>query len=237
MKEKRSTLVILNIPVEIIWKKVKNINLRVYPPDGQVRMSVPHGIGESTVKTFILKKMEWIHSKQAMFQRQPLIAKKQMHTGEIHTLWGNSYRLHVIEQVSSPKVWLGVDKTLIMQIQPGMGRDQRQVLLEDWYRRQLKKVIPDFISHWEPVLGVHVKEWKVRKMKTRWGSCNIQAQRIWFNLELAKKPLKCLEYIVVHEMNHLLERYHNARFYRLMDSWMPDWRDYKELLNQIPDIQ
>ncbi len=117
-----------------------------------------------------------------------------------------------------------------MQIQPGMDRDERQVLLEDWYRRQLKKVIPDFISRWEPVLGVHVKEWRVRKMKTRWGSCNIQAQRIWLNLELAKKPLKCLEYIIVHEMNHLLERYHNTRFYRLMDSWMPDWRDYKELL-------
>ncbi|KUK55632.1 MAG: Uncharacterized protein XD77_0359 [Marinimicrobia bacterium 46_47] len=153
-----------------------------------------------------------------------------MYTGEIHTFWGNPYRLHVIEQASPPQVWLGDEKTLIMQIQAGMDRDERKVLLEDWYRRQLKKVIPDFISHWEPVLGVHVKEWRVKKMKTRWGSCNIQAQRIWLNLELAQRPPKCLEYIVVHEMTHLLERYHNARFYRLMDSWMPDWRDYKELL-------
>lgn len=230
MKKKNNTLIIQDIPVEIVRKRVKNFNLRIYPPDGRVRITVPARIDDESVRLLVVKKMDWIRKKQTLLQRQVKQPFHKMISGEIHTFWGDPYRLHVMEQVSPPKVWIGDEKTLIMQIQSGLGRNERKVLLEDWYRRQIKKVIPDLISHWEPVLGVHVKEWRVRKMKTRWGTCNIRAGRIWLNLELAKKPQKCLEYIIVHEMTHLLERYHNARFYQFMDSWMPDWRDYKELL-------
>ncbi len=154
-----------------------------------------------------------------------------MKTGEIHYVWGEPYCINIHEHYGLPRVWTD-NQILEMRIRPGTGRDKRISILEDWYRQQLKQQIPPLISLWEPLIGVSIGEWGVKKMKTRWGSCNIKAGRIWLNLELAKKPQKCLEYIVVHEMTHLLERYHNGRFKKLMDTFMPDWRIYKDILNR-----
>ncbi len=167
-----------------------------------------------------------------MFQRQVRQPLYEMISGEIHDYRGKSYPLKIIEHSAPPKVWIDGNDMLEMRVRSGTDRGKRLRILEEWYRYQLKQQVPELITRWEKVIGVPVKEWGIKKMKTRWGTCNIKAGRIWLNLELAKKPQKCLEYIVVHEMTHLLERYHNARFYRFMDSWMPDWRDYRDILNR-----
>jgi len=121
-----------------------------------------------------------------------------------------------------------------MQVRPGASRDKREQVLNDWYRRHMKSLVPDLIARWQPVIGVQVDDWGIKKMKTRWGSCNIQDHRVWLNLELAKKPPQCLEYVLVHEMVHLLECHHNYHFKALMEKFMPQWRLYRNELNRAP---
>lgn len=143
------------------------------------------------------------------------------------------YLLDVVEVNAPPTVQVNHHK-LVLRVRPGTDRDKREAVLYAWYRRQLKAQIPPLIAKWEPVIGVQVTDWGVKRMKTRWGTCNIQAQRIWLNLELAKKPPQCLEYVLVHEMVHLLERHHNERFQSLMDQFLPQWRHDRDLLNGEP---
>lgn len=157
-----------------------------------------------------------------------------MVNGESHYFLGQRYRLRVYEQDAPPRVALRGIASLDLFVRPGASCDQREAVLLRWYREQLKVLIPPLLEKWQPTLGVQVADWGIKKMKTKWGSCNPNSRRIWFNLELAKKPAPCLEYIVVHELVHLLERHHNDRFSALMELHVPQWRLYRDMLSQAP---
>jgi predicted metal-dependent hydrolase len=231
---KRHQIDIGGIPVEIVWKDIKNLHLGVYPPDGRVRVAVPLRLADEDVRLAVISRLPWIRRQQDGFERQDRQSQREMITGESHYVQGRRYRLNVIEHDGSPVVRLPNNKTLELRVRPGTDRAQREAVLHRWYRQRLREQIPPLIAKWEPEIGVMVAEWGIKKMKTRWGTCNIAARRIWLNLELAKKPTACLEYILVHEMVHLIERHHNERFKQLMDQFMPQWCQHREELNRAP---
>ncbi len=219
--------------VEVRWKKVKHLYLSVQPPAGHVRMTVPTGTERETILFFVRAKRDWIRKQQAKMRArlvQPVLAYV---SGESHYFFGRPYVLNVIETSSRQRVVLSAGRFMNLYVRPNSTTDERRKILIAWYRRQLKAAIPAYLEKWEKVIGVSVREWKVRQMKTKWGSCNIQARRIWLNLELAKKSPRCLEYVIVHEMIHLLERHHNARFYRYLTEHLPDWKAIRTELNSL----
>jgi predicted metal-dependent hydrolase len=220
--------------VEVIRKPIKNLHLSVHPPEGRVRVSAPTRTDDEAVRLAVVSKLRWIQRHQQTFAGQPRQSPRQMVGGESHYFLGRRYRLRVMEHEGPNEVILKGNMELTLRVRPGTNRDKRQQVLNDWYRRHMKSIIPELIQKWQPVIGVEVTEWGVKKMKTRWGSCNIRDRRVWLNLELAKKPPQCLEYVLVHEMVHLLERHHNDRFKGFMDQFMPHWRMYKDLLDQAP---
>jgi len=222
------------IPVEVVRKDIKNLHLGVYPPDGRVRVAVPLRLDDETVRLAVISRLKWIRRQQDAFECQDRQSQREMVTGESHYVEGRRYRLSVLEHEGPAVVCLPNNKALELRVPPGTSRDRREAVLHRWYRQRLREQIPQLIAKWEPEIGVTVAEWSIKKMKTRWGTCNIDARRLWLNLELAKKPASCLEYILVHEMVHLLERHHNERFKQLMDRVMPQWRLYREELNRAP---
>jgi predicted metal-dependent hydrolase len=183
---------------------------------------------------FELSRLGWIRRQQARFAAQPRQSEREMVHGESHYVWGRRYRLMIEERDAPPQVRIHGGSKLVLQVRPGAAADKRRAILNAWYRAELKARIPDLIAKWGPLIGVQVTEWRIKRMKTRWGTCNIEAQRIWLNLELAKKPPHCLEYVLVHEMVHLLEQHHNERFRALMDQFMPQWQLYRDELNRAP---
>ncbi|MGC9456712.1 MAG: M48 family metallopeptidase [Halothiobacillaceae bacterium] len=234
MTTERSHIEVSGIPVEIRRKAIKNLHVGVYPPDGKVRVAAPSHLDDDAVRLAIVSRLGWIRRQQQGFVRQARQSAREMVTGESHYFAGRRYRLSVVEQPGNPRVRVVNNTTLELQVRPGADRAARQQTLDGWYRRQLKARIPELLAAWEPVVGVTVSDCRIRRMKTRWGSCNIGAGRIWLNLELAKKSPRCLEYILVHEMVHLLERHHTERFRALMDQCLPDWRLRKDELNETP---
>jgi predicted metal-dependent hydrolase len=178
--------------------------------------------------------LSWIKDKQAKFQGQVRQSERDYISGESHYFMGQRYLLDVIVVNSKPRVMIKNNTTLEMHVLPTMTREEKEKLLYAWYRTSLKNILPAMIEKWEGVIGESVKSWGIKRMKTRWGTCNPTARRIWLNLELAKKPLHCLEYVVVHEIVHLLERTHNDRFKGFMTSFMPQWRHYRAELNALP---
>jgi predicted metal-dependent hydrolase len=222
-----------NIKVDVIQKDIKNIHLSVYPPTGAVRMSVPLRMEMDTVRIFAISKLGWIKKQQTRFINQKREAPRVFKSRESHYYLGKRYLLKVIETVGKPSIAIKHDK-LILHIRPGTDIEHRQLIFQEWYRDRLKELVPKYIAVWEEKMQVTVSEFGIKRMKTKWGTCNREAKRIWINLELAKKPLECLEYIVVHELVHLLERNHNQRFIAYMDKFLPQWRHYKEELNRLP---
>lgn len=223
------------IQVEIVRKAIKHLRLGVYPPSGRVCVSAPLYVNDAEVRSMVVSKLGWIRRHQARLAGQPQPLACEMVTGEEHYYQGQRYPLQVIEAQAPPKVVLNGNATLELYARPGADAVRRAAILDGWYRSQLQALLPDFIARWQPVIGVNVAAWSVRKMKTRWGSCNTRARRIWLNLALARKPLQCLEYVVVHEMVHLLEPNHNARFKALMDRFLPHWRKHRAELNRAPE--
>lgn len=234
MTDKHHRIEVQGIPVEVVRKDIKNLHLRVYPPDGRVRVSVPRRLDDEAVRRAVISRLGWIRRKQEVLKRQVRRSKREMITGESHYYLGRRYRLDVIEHDGPAKVTLPNCTTLELRVRSGSGRDTREAVLNRWYRRRLRELIPPLISRWEPEIGVAVAEWRIKRMKTRWGTCNIKARRIWINLEVVKKPAPCLEFILVHEMVHFRERHHNERFRELMDTLMPRWRLYRDELNRSP---
>ncbi len=220
--------------MEVIRKEIKNLHLGVYPPNGRVRVAAPLHLDDEAVRLAVITRLGWIRRQQAGFEQQERQSEREMVTGESHYIQGRRYRLNVIEHSGPAAIHLPNNTTIELRVRPGSDRAQREAILHRWYRRHLRAQIPELIAHWEPRLGVQVADWGIKKMKTRWGTCNIADRRIWLNLELAKKPVICLEYILVHEMVHLLERHHNDRFKAHMDRHMPHWRMHRDMLNQAP---
>jgi predicted metal-dependent hydrolase len=232
--EQRQVIEVGGTPVEVVRKAIKNLHLGVYPPSGRVRVAVPLHVGDEAVRLAVATRLPWIRRQQRAFAAQARQSERAMTSGESHYVFGRRYRLRVVEADATPTVVLQGHSHLRLQVRPGTPAERREELLYRWYRQQLRERAAVLIEHWAPILGVEVAEWGIRRMKTRWGSCNPAARRIWLNLELAKKPLQCVEYIVVHEMVHLLERHHTDRFRELMETYLPQWRLYRDELNRAP---
>ncbi|RMF96192.1 MAG: M48 family peptidase [Candidatus Schekmanbacteria bacterium] len=229
-------ITISGIPVEIIRKDIKNLHLGVYPPDGRVRVSAPLHLDKEAIRLAVISRVGWIRRKQKSFQEQVRESQREMVSGESHYVEGHRYRLNVVvdKDRKRPVVRLKNKQILEIIVPTKTNRDILEQILERWYRRRLQERIHTLLQKWEKRIGVSVKEVRIRKMKTRWGSCNTEARRIWLNLELAKKPISCQEYIVVHEMVHLKERHHKRRFIELMDQFLPNWRILRDELNRAP---
>ncbi|WP_295587136.1 M48 family metallopeptidase [uncultured Lamprocystis sp.] len=227
-------LTISGIEVEVVRKDIKNLHLGVYPPLGRVRVAAPLVLGDEAVRLAVIDKLGWIKRQRARFVQQPRQSQREMVSGESHWFLGRRYRLRVCEQAGQPRVAVRDLAALELLVRPGSDAAQREAILVRWYREQLKALVPPLLDQWQSALGVQVADWGIKRMKTRWGSCNPATRRVWFNLELAKKPVQCLEYIVAHELTHLLERHHDARFTALLDRLMPQWPHYRDLLNSLP---
>ena len=222
-----------NIMVDVVLKDIKNVHLSVYPPMGRVRISAPKRMSIDTLRVFAISKLDWIKQQQRKLWEQERETLREYLDRESHFVWGKRHLLKVTENNSVPAVGLK-RHILFLRVRPGSSEDKKQAALEEWYREQLKAAVPPVIIKWESLLGVKVKRFFVQRMKTKWGSCSYRAGSIRLNTELAKKPPECLEYIVVHEMIHLLEPTHNSHFIALMDRFMPKWQFQRQTLNRLP---
>ena len=221
-----------DINLDVVHKNIKNVHMSVYPPTGsRVRIAVPLRMDLDTIRVFAISKLSWIKKQQNRFRSQEREAPRDYVTRESHYYLGKRYLLKVIEHNSSPRVAIK-HETIEMYIRPNMGLEKRRELLDEWYRQRLKEIVPGMIARYEEAMKINVDEFGIKKMKTKWGTCSREEGRIWLNLELAKKPQQFIEYIIVHEMAHLLERRHNDRFTAYMDKFMPQWNFYKEELNR-----
>ncbi len=234
MSTKGHKIEVGGIAVEVVRKDIKNLHVGVYPPNGRVRVAAPSRLDDEAVRLAIITRLGWIRRKQKGFLEQARQSPREMVTGETHYVQGRRYRLRVMEHDGPASVSLPNNTTMELRVRPGTDRDGREAVLNRWYRQRLAEQIPALVAKWEPRLGVSVAEWRIKRMRTRWGSCNTTARRIWVNLALAKKPPSCLEYIVVHEMVHLIERLHNDRFLEHMDRFLPQWRLCRDELNRAP---
>lgn len=222
-----------NIAIEVEQKDIKNIHLSVYPPKGRVRIAAPNKMDLDTIRVFAISKLQWIKNQQKVLLEQEREPKREFVERESHYFFGKRYLLKIHYRDAKPHVEID-HKYLHLYIRPETSVQRREEILDSWYRAELKKAIPKLFTKWNKAIGVKGKEYRIRKMRTKWGSCNTEAKRIWLNLELAKKPKECLEYIIVHELVHLLERSHNKRFVKLMDTFMPKWRFHRDELNRLP---
>ena len=219
--------------MDVLLKDIKNIHLSVYPPTGRVRISAPLNMNLDTICVYAISKLPWIKKNQTKMQKQARETPREYIDRESHYVWGRRYLLRLIELDAPHNITLK-HSLLVLQVRPETTQVQKQLLLDAWYRGQLKEAVPPLIQKWEKLMSVKANQLYVQKMKTKWGSCNVASKNIRLNSELAKKPTECLEYIIVHEMTHLLEPTHNARFVNLMDQFMPKWQSYRDHLNQLP---
>lgn len=222
-----------DLRIEVIRKDIKNLHLSVLPPQGKVRIAAPRHMNLDTIRVFAISRLAWIRSQQHKMQRQEREAPREYLDRESHYVWGRRYLLRRVEKDAAPAIDLTLSR-LVMQVRPGTDEARCQVILESWYREQLRAALPALIAKWEPVMGVKAGRVFVQRMKTKWGSCNPASGAIRLNTDLAKKPPECLEYILAHEMTHLLEPTHNARFASMMELFMPQWRHIRNELNRLP---
>lgn len=234
MNTERQRIEVGGIEIEVVRKEIKNLHVGVYPPAGRVRVAAPLRLDDDAVRLAIVSRLAWIRRQRAGFERQDRQSQREMVARESHYVDGRRYLLEVKEHDGPPTVRLVGNTTIELRVPRGSRREERQAVLNQWYRQRLRAQIPALLAKWEPRVGVSVAEARIKKMKTRWGSCNSAARRVWLNLELAKKPPSCVEYILVHEMAHILERRHDDRFRALMDDLMPSWRLYRDELNRAP---
>ena len=222
-----------DIVVDVVKKDIKNIHLSIYPPAGKVRISAPLRMELDAIRVFAITKLAWIKRQQEKLREQERETPREYLDRESHYVWGKRFLLKVVEDDAAPRVQIqhGV---LLLHVRPGTDDRTKEAVLAGWYRQQLKTVAHPLIKIWEPRLLVTVNGLFVQQMKTKWGSCNPTAGNIRLNTDLAKKPKECLEYIVVHEMAHLLEPSHNSHFVSMMDRFMPKWQFYRDILNRLP---
>lgn len=229
----KATLDLGDFRAEVVRKAIKHVHLSVYPPDGRVRIAAPAGMELETIRLFAIAKLAWIKRQQRKILAQERETPRELLDRESHYVWGKRYLLKVVEKEAAPAVELG-HSSLLLQVRPGCDAARRQEILDAWYREQVRQAVPALLEKWQPLIGVRAGKIFVQRMRTRWGSCNPASGHLRLNTDLAKKPPECLEYIVVHELTHLLEPTHNTRFASLMEHFLPHWRQVRDALNRLP---
>lgn len=222
-----------SIEVLIVRKPVKNLHLSILPPTGRVRVTSPEKMRDDAIRTLLASRLPWIKKQQSKFAGQERQTKRNYVSGESHYFFGKRYRLELLYRPESPSVILKGKNKIILQVRPKSSIAKRQEVMTEWYREQLYPVVEELITKWQKKIGVKSSSWIIKQMKTRWGTCNHKTARILINLELAKKPIPCIEYVVVHELLHIIEKKHNERFASLMAKYLPKWRGTKEELNRF----
>ncbi|PJJ60445.1 M48 family metallopeptidase [Hymenobacter chitinivorans] len=226
-------LLIDDLRIDVVRKNIRSLRLTVYAPDGRVRVAAPLRTADAAIHAFVTTRRAWIRKHQEQFAAREQPVALEYVAGETHFYQGRPHELRVHEAAGTPRVQLLEEGFLDLFAPAGSLPEQREKALNAWYRARLKEQLPALAARWEPVVGQRAHEWGIKLMRTRWGTCSIRARRIWLNLELIKQPVHCLEYVVVHELVHLHERLHNARFWGLMDQFMPDWRAAKQALRSV----
>lgn len=225
---------VAGLDIDVVRKPIKYLHLSVYPPEGRVRVSAPLHMDDEAVRLAVISRLPWIRRKQAAFRAQARQGRREFVSGEAHYYLGRRYRLEVLETRARQSVQVRGTGYLRMYVRPASTIESRERLLQSWYRAALVELVPPLLDKWAPVIGKSPEFWAIKRMRTRWGTCNPIASRIWLNLELAKKPPECLEYVLVHELTHLLEASHNERFKALMDGFLPNWHIIRATLNAAP---
>lgn len=233
MSTANTYLTVAGIDVDVIYKNIKNLHIAVYPPLGRVRVAAPQRLDDDAIRLAVIQRLPWIKRQREQLKAAPRQTQREMVTGESHYVWGLRRRLKVVERPGRTHFEIDGER-LVLYTSAETSNERRRESLNRWYRQQLHEALPPLIAKWESLLGVQVPKWSIRRMKTKWGSCNRETRHIWFNLQLAHKHPDCLEYILVHEMTHYFERNHGKNFMNLMDRWMPDWRARRDSLNQSP---
>jgi len=219
--------------VLVVRKLIKNLHLAVMPPEGKIRVSSPAHLQDDAIRTLIATRIPWIRKQKAKFEAQERQTPREYISGESHYFLGKRYRLEVIYADKSSHVGLKGNNRIILQVRQDTTPVRREEVFADWCRNELRVVSAGLLERWQKRIGVQAGSWGIKRMKTRWGTCNQKAGRVWLNLELVKKPMACIEYVVVHELLHLIEKKHNQRFVDLMTKHLPKWRSSREELNRF----
>ena len=226
-----SRLQLGSVEVLVVRKPIKNLHLSVLPPKGRVRVTAPENMHDDAIRTLIVTRLPWIKRQQGKFAGQERQAKRSYVSGESHYFFGRRYRLELVYKDGTPAVFLKGKNKIILEVRPRSTAAKRHEIMTEWYREKLQPLVESLITKWQKKIGVEARYWGMKQMKTRWGTCNHKSGRILLNLELAKKPIACVEYVVVHELLHLTEKKHNERFVGRMTKFLPKWRSIKEELN------
>jgi hypothetical protein len=227
-------LTVGGIRVIVVRKAIKNLHLGVYPPDGRVRVAAPRAVSDAAVRAAVARKLGWIGRQQSAFRNQERQSVRQMVTGESHYFLGRRYRLVLVEANRPRAVVVRSKRVMELHARPNDDSEQRRETLDAWYRARLRELVPPLLTKWQAALSVSIADVGIKRMKTKWGACNTKARRIWLNLELVKTHPSCIEYLVVHELCHLLVRRHDDRFIALLDEHLPRWRQFRAELNAVP---
>ncbi|MCK9163520.1 MAG: SprT family zinc-dependent metalloprotease [Bacteroidales bacterium] len=226
-------LEIEGVVIEIEFKRIKNIYLRVYTPDARVRISAPKGLPIDAIRGFAISRIEWIANRRRFVLERERLSARVFESGEMHYFKGKNCCLNLCYENKPPRVMFGDDGVINLFVRDNASVIKKEAVMKQWYKNELRMVLPPLIEKWERILGVKIESWDIKLMKTIWGSCNCRSKKVLFNLELIKKPAYCIEYIVLHELAHLIERSHNARFKSILDKHMPQWREIKNELNSF----
>jgi hypothetical protein len=223
-----------NIQIEVVRKDIKNMHLAVYPPTGRIRLAAPYKTDSEVMRLFAISKIGWIKKNIKNFNEQPREASKEFISGESHYFFGKRYLIQVIEHSKPNSVQIKGVKTIQLFVRPNSTTEQRAALVKEWYRKELKRILPTLIMKWEKALKLKCNYWGVKQMRTKWGTCNHSEKRIWLNLELAKKPMICIDYVVLHELLHFIEPNHSDKFIALLNKHFPKWKKVRQDLNNLP---
>ena len=224
-------ILISDIPVEVVKKNIKNMHLAVLPPDGRVRVSVPKSLSDEAISMFVRTRLGWIHKKQEEFRNQPRQSEREYVSGETMYVWGKQYYLQVEYSYKGNRLELSGNKA-VLTVRKESTTEQRSSFVNEWYRDLLKREIEKRLPKWVQLTDLQPSGWQTKYMTTKWGTCNTKTGKIWLNLQLAKKPVECLEYVILHELAHLKVKDHGPEFVAILDQYMPYWREYRATLNE-----
>jgi len=234
MNIKTKKIRVSNLMIDTIKKDIKNIHLGVYPPDGRIRVAAPLKTSNETIRLLILSKKSWIRKQQKKLLNQERQSKREYVSGESHYLFGKRYRLNVIHTDKKPKIEIKKKTYIDFHVSQNLTTKQREKIFENFYRSKITKLVPILAKKWQKKIGVKVSEIKIRKMKTKWGTCNPVGKQIILNLELVKQPQHCIDYVIVHELAHLIEKNHSEKFIDIIEAVLPNWEITKDELNKGP---